>query len=78
MIEKQQLIKLTNNASEIHERLEHTCHYCGKEFSHKKGLRRHIANKHEMIQVKHEIDDDPDFTFGGKYLRSRDLLKLDT
>jgi len=62
--ERQQLIKLTNHASEVHERLEHTCHYCGKEFAHKKGLRRHITNKHEMVHVKNEIDDDPDFTFG--------------
>ena len=49
----------------------HNCHYCGKGFAYKKGLRRHIRNMHEMdhIPVKNELmdEDDPDFTFGGKY-----------
>merc|ERR1712223_353927 len=46
----------------------HNCHYCGKGFAYKKGLRRHIRNMHEMdhIPVKNELldEDDPDFTFG--------------
>ena len=69
VVEKQQLIQMNNHASEMNTRLDHTCHYCGKEFSHKKGLRKHIANKHEYtgIKVKNEIMEDDDFAFGGKY-----------
>jgi len=66
VVEKQQLIQMNNHASEMNTRLDHTCHYCGKEFSHKKGLRKHIANKHEYtgIKVKNEIMEDDDFAFG--------------
>ena len=76
---------MNNHASEMNTRLDHTCHYCGKEFSHKKGLRRHIANKHEYtgIKVKNEVMEDDDFAFGGKYsfftqgvLASKFLLRL--
>jgi len=62
---------MTNHASVINDRLDHTCHYCGKEFNNKNKLRRHIANKHEMITVKNEIlDEDHDWNTIGEPLTS--------
>ena len=31
----------------VHEGVEFRCHICGKDFSFKKGLRRHIKNVHD-------------------------------
>ena len=63
--------RLQNYNLKVQEAVSHNCPYCGKGFAYKKGLRRHIRNMHEMdhIPVKNELmdEDDPDFTFGGKY-----------
>jgi len=34
----------------IHEGVEFRCHFCGKDFAYKKGLRRHIRNVHEVVK----------------------------
>jgi len=45
------------------EKAAHNCPYCGKGFSFKKGLRRHIRQMHE-VSVKSEVDEDADWQIG--------------
>jgi len=46
------------------EKAAHNCHYCGKGFSYKKGLRRHLRQMHEPVSIKSEMDEDPDWQIG--------------
>ena len=49
------------------EKAAHNCHYCGKGFSYKKGLRRHLRQMHEPVSIKSEMDEDPDWQIGGEF-----------
>ena len=59
------------------EKAAHNCHYCGKGFSYKKGLRRHLRQMHEPVSIKSEMDEDPDWQIGGEfYVRGHTLITL--
>ena len=58
------------------EKAAHNCHYCGKGFSYKKGLRRHLRQMHEPVSIKSEMDEDPDWQIGGEFLLKFNLTSF--